>query len=114
MVSHNNLEIKTDEEFQKNRDEYEKTTLTQHLEQLNEYLGDSQWLTTEFSYVDILGYELLDWMRMFSPSTFADYPNLVNFLTRFENIPRIKEYFSSDEYKSWPLFSPDAKWGYHK
>ena len=108
-MAYTNFEVKTDEEFQKGRDEYERTTLPQHLEQMNDYIGDSQWFTNEFSYVDIIFYELLDYLRMFSPSTFADYPNLVNFVTRFENIPRIKEYFSSDEYMKSQLLAPFAK-----
>ena len=113
-MAHMNFQMKTEEEFQKQRDEYEGTTLPQHLEQLNDYLGDSQWFTTQFSYVDIFAYELLDYWRLFSPSTFAKYANLVNLVARFENLPRIKEYFSSSEYKRWQLFSPMAKWGYHK
>jgi len=105
---------KSETEFQEQKNEYEKTTLPQHLEVLNNYLGDNQWFTTEFSYVDVLAYELIDWFRIFSPNTVAKYSNLVNFLTRFENLPMIKQYFSSDEYKNWPLFSSMARWGYWK
>ena len=81
---------------------------------LSNYMTDKEWFTPELSYVDFLAYELIDWLRLFSPSTFDEYPTLQSYLDRFEALPAIKEYFNSPEYKSWPIASSAAKWGYYQ
>jgi len=91
--------------------EYITATLEPQLNLLVKFLGDKQWLTGSISYVDFYCYEILDWLRRFTPETIAKYPTIGKYLDRFEALPAIKAYLSSAQYVSWPLFGPRAKWG---
>lgn len=96
------------------KDDYLKGTLVPQLQLLADFLGDKEWFTSEFSYVDFLTYETLDWFRLFSPETIDKFATLKQFLSRFENLGPIKEYRSSSDYKDWPLFGPIVNWGHKK
>ncbi|CAG2105612.1 unnamed protein product, partial [Medioppia subpectinata] len=49
---------------------YLAETLPQQLDALSRFLGTRQWFTgNHINYVDFLAYELLDWLRLFSPET---------------------------------------------
>ncbi|CAG2174865.1 unnamed protein product [Oppiella nova] len=103
------------EGFEANKKKFIAETLPQWLDQLSKFLGSDQWLTGKtLTYVDFLGYEVLDWFRLFSPETIKKYNNLVQYLDRFENLPQIKAYMKSNEFISWPLFGPVVQWGYKK
>ncbi|CAG2108476.1 unnamed protein product [Medioppia subpectinata] len=87
-------------------------TLEPQLDLLAKFLADKQWLTgDQLSYVDFHAYELLDKLRLYAPESVAKHPNIGQYLDRFEALPAIKAYMSSDEFKSWPVFGARAKWG---
>ena len=96
------------------RENYLKITVIQQLEALDKYLGDNQWLTKDLSYVDFLACELLDEIRLFSTETIEKFPRLKNYLDRFGNLPPIKNYHSSTQYKSWPVWAPQYNWGFYE
>ena len=81
------------------------------LEQLEKFLGPNEWLLVKISYVDFMAYETLDWIRKFNQQTVEQFPNLKQYLSRFESLEPIKKYMSSPEFISWPIFGPVAKWG---
>ncbi|CAG2173095.1 unnamed protein product, partial [Oppiella nova] len=90
------------EGFEENKKKFIAETLPQWLDQLSKFLGSDQWLTGKtLTYVDFLGYEVLDWFRLFSPETIKKYHNLVQYLDRFENLPQIKAYMKSNEFISY-------------
>ena len=104
-----------------NKADYEKSkpifineTLPKHLELLSKFLGTNEWLVGKLTYVDFLAYETFDWLRQFSPESLQKFDNLVQYLKRFESLPAISAYINSDEFKSWPICSPMACWGYFK
>uniref|UniRef100_A0A0B7B721 glutathione transferase n=1 Tax=Arion vulgaris TaxID=1028688 RepID=A0A0B7B721_9EUPU len=47
-------------------------------------------------------YELLDQHRLMRPDYLQNYKNLQAFLTRFEELPKIKAYMKSDKFMSRP------------
>ncbi|XP_054158818.1 uncharacterized protein LOC128957124 [Oppia nitens] len=102
-------------DFENSRQSYANDQLSKQLEELSKFLGQHDWLAgKQLTYVDFLAYELLDWLRLFSTETVHKFPVLVQYLTRFENLPAIKAYMSSPDYISWPLFGPLTPWGYKK
>ncbi|XP_054157608.1 glutathione S-transferase Mu 1-like [Oppia nitens] len=103
------------ENYEKNRETYANDTLAKQLEVMSKFLGSNDWLAgKQLTYVDFLAYELLDWFRLFSPETVQKFPVLIQYLTRFESLPAIKAYMSSQEFISWPILGPIAPWGYKK
>jgi len=99
------------EDYEAKRTDYCTGTLEPQLELLVKFLGNSQWLSGQLSYVDFIAYEILDWFKRFTPETIAKYPAVTQYLSRFEALPAIKAYQSSAQFKSWPMFGPRANWG---
>jgi glutathione S-transferase len=101
-------------EYEKNKALFLEETLPKQLELLSKFLGDNEWLVGKLNYVDFLAYEVLDWLRQFSPENIQKFENLTQYLKRFENLAAISAYINSNEFKSWPLFGPIVSWGYFK
>ncbi|XP_077510008.1 glutathione S-transferase Mu 1-like [Amblyomma americanum] len=97
-------------------------SLELYAEKLDEFLGpwddflaNRKWaLGDRITYVDFLLYEALDWHREFKPEAVQRWPNIVQYLERFEELPNIKEYFASDKYNKWPIMWGLRPWGYRK
>lgn len=76
------------------------------LETLSTYLGDKLWFCEELTVVDFVLYELMDQTRLMVPG--AVKGNLLDFLTRVEELPRIKKYLASDRCITRPINNPTA------
>ncbi|VDO12379.1 unnamed protein product [Rodentolepis nana] len=75
-------------------------SLPDSLKTFEEYLGDKTWLTGEnINYPDFSLCELLNQLEKFEPSCLSKFHKLKAYLTRFENLPELKEYMSSEEFK---------------
>ncbi|CDS38086.2 glutathione S transferase [Echinococcus multilocularis] len=86
-------------------------TLSQKLPKFEAYLGEKDWLTgDEVNYPDFNLCELLNQLRKFEPSCLEMYPKLQSYLTRFENLPALREYMASKEFKTRPCNAPIAQW----
>ena len=82
------------------------------LAQYEPILKDHDWfLGDKLSYVDFLAYELITVHKALDSSSFYDFPEVNDFLNRFEKIPQIKRYIKSNLYIQYPFFSPVAEWG---
>ena len=85
------------------------------VKKLSEYEGILQrhkwFLGNEISYVDMIAYEYLDVNRLLSEDSFKDFPKILEFFTRFEELPQIKKYFRSTKYIRWPINGPMAPFG---
>ncbi|XP_064484954.1 glutathione S-transferase 2-like [Ornithodoros turicata] len=89
--------------------------LPQTLEPYAKYFTDKKWVLGErISYVDFMMYETLDWIRIFSENGFRDMAPLIAYCDRFETLPTIRGYRSSNGFVNWPIFGPLAKWGFRK
>lgn len=97
--------------YEKDREEY-LTRLPGLLEQVDKFLGTNKWIAGDkFTYVDFLLYDALDFNRLFDATAFQGADNLNKYLARFENIPQIRAYMTSDKYSKLPCFGPMAAWG---
>ncbi|XP_054163616.1 glutathione S-transferase 2-like [Oppia nitens] len=82
------------------------------LDQLSKFLGERPYFAGEhLTYVDFLVYEYLDQQKLFSPQIVSQYNNLVQYLARFESLPKIDKYLKSDRYLKWPLNGDSAYYG---
>jgi glutathione S-transferase len=67
------------------------------LEEFQEYLGSRPWFAGEnITFVDFVMYELLDWFRMLDEDVLAKHGKLMDYLKRFEKLPKIEAYMKSD------------------
>ncbi|XP_050048374.2 glutathione S-transferase Mu 1-like [Dermacentor andersoni] len=79
----------------------------------DDFLASRKWTMGErMTYVDFLLYEGLDWHRQFKPCAMKGYMNILEYLKRFEQLPNIKDYFTSNRYKKWPILGPLRTWGF--
>ena len=86
--------------------------LPNQLKAFSDFLGSNKFFAgANLSFIDFSIYEILDQLRMFSPSSFNGTPNLKQFLDRIEALPNIAKYMSSDKYIKWPLNGDMAKFG---
>ncbi|KAL3191629.1 hypothetical protein MRX96_059722 [Rhipicephalus microplus] len=56
----------------------------------------------------------IDWHREFQLSVVQGYPNILEYVKRFEQLPNIQEYFTSNRYTTWPILGYERTWGYKK
>ena len=67
----------------------------------------------KLTYVDFMAYEFLDQSRLMLGMDILDgYPKIAEFMTRFEELPRLKEYFASERFKKFPILSDRAYFGF--
>uniref|UniRef100_F1MUX5 Glutathione S-transferase n=1 Tax=Bos taurus TaxID=9913 RepID=F1MUX5_BOVIN len=76
------------------------------------FLGKRCWFAgNKLTYVDFLAYDILDLQRVFEPRCLDEFPNLKDFLTRFEGLKKISAYMKSSHFLPGPLFLKLAVWG---
>ncbi|XP_043198432.1 glutathione S-transferase Mu 4-like [Amphibalanus amphitrite] len=98
-------------DFEKLRPEYIKTALVT-IGRFSKFLGEKDWLVGEKpTVVDFLFYELLDCHRILEASLLKTFDNLVRYVKRFEDLPRIKAYMASDRFMRAPLNNTIATFG---
>ncbi|MTV28749.1 hypothetical protein FTX61_25725, partial [Nitriliruptoraceae bacterium ZYF776] len=86
-------------------------TLAQKLSNFEAFLGDKEWLTGDkINYPDFNLCELLNQLVKFEPTCLKKLPKLQAYLTRFENLPALKDYMASKEFKTRPCNGAMAKW----
>merc|ERR1711915_443483 len=82
------------------------------LKAMSEILGSQSWLVGDkITLPDFLFYELFDIHRVLEPSCLDDFPSLVAYLKRFEELPQIKKYMASSRFMAKPLNGPMALFG---
>ena len=52
----------------------------------------------DVTIVDFRMYELIKVLTIFSPESFEEFQNLLDFVRRFEDLPQIKTYMKSSRY----------------
>jgi len=90
---------------------YQKEFLPQFLKPLSEYLqkkGNQYFTGSKLTVADFIFYEVLDQNRLMTPQAFEPHPNLIQFCSRFEQLPRIAEYLKSKDYISRPINNSSA------
>ncbi|XP_057583563.1 glutathione S-transferase Mu 1 isoform X1 [Hippopotamus amphibius kiboko] len=78
----------------------------------SEFLGKRPWFAGDtLTYVDFLAYDALDLYRIFEPKCLDEFPNLKDFISRFEGLKKISAYMKSHRFLPGPLFLKLAVWG---
>lgn len=65
----------------------------------------------QITYVDFLVYDVLDKHRMFEPKCLDTFPNLKDFMGRFEALEKISAYIKSSRFLTGPMYLKMALWG---
>lgn len=83
------------------------------LQEISTFLGESaEWFAGErLTYVDFLAYEVLFQMSVWNSSIFKDAQRVKDFIARFESLPAIAEYMTTDRYIRWPFNNNMAFYG---
>eukprot|EP00092_Neocalanus_flemingeri_P004998 GFUD01005374.1.p1 GENE.GFUD01005374.1~~GFUD01005374.1.p1 ORF type:complete len:230 (-),score=49.64 GFUD01005374.1:77-733(-) len=82
------------------------------LESFSKFLGPKPWFVGQkITFVDFPMYELLDQLRLMIPNCLTNYPKLIQFLERFEKLPKIAAYMKSPRYMAAPINNKHAKFG---
>ncbi|XP_070124666.1 glutathione S-transferase Mu 5 isoform X10 [Equus przewalskii] len=82
-------------DFEKLKPEYLEA-LPETVKLFSQFLGKRPWFAGDkITFVDFLAYDLLDRLRMFEPKCLDAFPNLKDFIARFEVIPLILLLFTS-------------------
>ncbi|KAK1328902.1 hypothetical protein QTO34_011072 [Cnephaeus nilssonii] len=86
--------------------------LPEKLKLFSQFLGKKAWFAGDkLTYVDFLAYDLLGVLRMFEPTCLDAFPNLKDFLGRFEGLKRIAAYMKTSRFLPTPVYSKAAQWG---
>ncbi|VDD78528.1 unnamed protein product [Mesocestoides corti] len=97
-------------DFEKLKPEFMEK-LPQRLGDFEKYLGEKQWLTGDkINYPDFILCDMLNVLVKFEPTCLDKHPKLKAYLCRFENLPKLKDYMASDEFKSSPCMFYTATW----
>ncbi|XP_054994931.1 glutathione S-transferase Mu 2-like [Sorex araneus] len=98
-------------DYEKLKPDYLKG-LPDTLKQFSQFLGKRPWFAGDkLTYVDFLAYDLFDKLRMFEPPCLDAFPNLQDFVARFEGLKKISAYMKSSRYLPRPVFGKMALWG---
>ncbi|XP_006899379.1 PREDICTED: glutathione S-transferase Mu 1-like isoform X2 [Elephantulus edwardii] len=98
-------------DFEKLKPQYLKE-LPEKLKLYSDYLGKRPWFAAnKITFADFLVYDVLDVNRIFEPKCLDAFPNLKDFMARFERLDKIAAYMKSSRYLPRPLFGKPAVWG---
>ncbi|KAM4872625.1 glutathione S-transferase Mu 1-like [Thomomys bottae] len=79
---------------------------------LSQFLGKRPWFAgNKITFVDFLAYDVLDVHRVFEPKCLDAFPNLKDFISRFEGLKKISAYMKTNRCIRKPLFLKLATWG---
>ncbi|XP_026533700.1 glutathione S-transferase 2-like isoform X1 [Notechis scutatus] len=85
------------------------------LKLFSQFLGDRQWFVgRKLTYIDFIVYDALDTHQMLEPKCLDQFPNLKEFLHRFEALEMIAPYLKSSRCIRSPIFWSCATWGNKK
>ncbi|XP_069862323.1 glutathione S-transferase Mu 2-like [Dipodomys merriami] len=77
----------------------------------SQFLGKRPWFAGDkITFVDFLAYDILDQHRMFEPKCLDAFPNLKDFMSRFEGLNKISTYMKTSRFLSRPVFAKIALW----
>uniref|UniRef100_A0A2K5RUZ4 Glutathione S-transferase n=1 Tax=Cebus imitator TaxID=2715852 RepID=A0A2K5RUZ4_CEBIM len=97
-------------EFEKLKPKYLEE-LPEKLKLYSQFLGKRPWFAGDkITFVDFLAYDVLDQNRIFEPGCLDAFPNLKDFMSRFEGLKKISAYMKSSRFVPGLLFGKSAAW----
>uniref|UniRef100_A0A8I5U647 Glutathione S-transferase n=1 Tax=Pongo abelii TaxID=9601 RepID=A0A8I5U647_PONAB len=98
-------------DFEKLKPEYLEG-LPEMLKLYSQFLGKQPWfLGDKITFVDFIAYDVLERNQVFEPSCLDAFPNLKDFISRFEGLEKISAYMKSSRFLPRPVFTKMAVWG---
>lgn len=98
-------------DFEKKKPEYLEA-LPEKMKLFSQFLGKRPWFAGDkITFVDFIAYDVLDQHRVFEPKCLEAFPNLKDFISRFEGLKKISAYMKSSRFLPTPIFSKMASWG---
>ncbi|XP_072864607.1 glutathione S-transferase Mu 4 [Chlorocebus sabaeus] len=98
-------------DFEKVKPEYLEGLPTM-MQYFSQFLGKRPWFVGDkITFVDFLAYDVLDLHRIFEPKCLDAFPNLKDFISRFEGLEKISAYMKSSRFLPKPLYTRVAVWG---
>ncbi|XP_012657142.1 glutathione S-transferase Mu 1 isoform X3 [Otolemur garnettii] len=86
--------------------------LPEKMKHFSQFLGKQPWFVGDkITFVDFLAYDVLDLHCVFEPKCLDAFPNLKDFMDRFEGLKKISAYMKSSRYRPKPLYTKMAIWG---
>nr|XP_004659083.1 glutathione S-transferase Mu 2 [Jaculus jaculus] len=77
----------------------------------SQFLGTRPWFAGDkITYADFLAYDVLDQHRILEPKCLDAFPNLKDFMARFEGLKKISAYMKTSRFLPRPLFAKMAFW----
>ncbi|KAL4701650.1 hypothetical protein H8959_015654 [Pygathrix nigripes] len=99
-----------DPNFEKLKPKYLEQ-LPEKLKLYSQFLGKRPWFAGDkITFVDFLAYDVLDMKCIFEPSCLDAFPNLKDFISRFEGLKKISAYMKSSRFHRGLLFGTTATW----
>ncbi|XP_073906914.1 glutathione S-transferase Mu 2 isoform X1 [Castor canadensis] len=85
--------------------------LPEKMKLYSQFLGKRPWFAGDkITFVDFIAYDFLDQHRIFEPKCLDAFPNLKDFLSRFEGLKKISAYMKSSRFLPAPMFAKLAHW----
>uniref|UniRef100_A0A8C6A6C2 Glutathione S-transferase n=1 Tax=Marmota marmota marmota TaxID=9994 RepID=A0A8C6A6C2_MARMA len=98
-------------DFEKKKPEYLEA-MPEMIKLFSQFLGKRPWFAGDkITYVDFITYDVLDQHRVFEPKCLEAFPNLKDFMSRFEGLKKISAYMKSSRFLPTPMYSKMAAWG---
>ncbi|XP_062047898.1 glutathione S-transferase Mu 7 isoform X3 [Lepus europaeus] len=86
--------------------------LPEKLRLLSQFLGKRPWFAGDkITFVDFIAYDVIERNRVFDPRCLDAFPNLKDFIARFEGLEKISAYMKSSRFLPRPVFMKNATWG---
>ncbi|KAG3281313.1 glutathione S-transferase Mu 2 [Ictidomys tridecemlineatus] len=97
-------------DFEKKKPEFLET-LPEKMKLYSQFLGKRPWFAGDkITYVDFITYDVLDQHLLFEPKCLEAFPNLKDFMSRFEGLKKISTYMKSSQFLRTPLYLKVARW----
>uniref|UniRef100_A0A8C6A2A8 Glutathione S-transferase n=1 Tax=Marmota marmota marmota TaxID=9994 RepID=A0A8C6A2A8_MARMA len=98
-------------DFEKKKPEYLEA-MPEMIKLFSQFLGKRPWFAGDkITYVDFITYDVLDQHLLFEPKCLEAFPNLKDFMSRFEGLKKISAYMKSSRFLPTPMYSKMAAWG---
>jgi glutathione S-transferase len=97
-------------DFEKMRDAY-TAGLEAKFKKYSDFMGNNKWVAGDnLSMADFAFIDVVNWYLAFAPNEVKKFPKFLTFKERFEALPMIKDFQTSDKNFS-AVLPPMAKWG---
>uniref|UniRef100_A0A2K5PLR2 Glutathione S-transferase n=1 Tax=Cebus imitator TaxID=2715852 RepID=A0A2K5PLR2_CEBIM len=86
--------------------------LPEILKLYSQFLGKQPcFLGGKITFVDFIAYDVLEGNQVFEPTCLDAFPNLKDFISRFEGLEKISAYMKFSHFFPRPVFTKMAVWG---